>query len=75
MHVPLGRLSYDAAAEIQKRMHALRVAGLVPDVLFTVEHDPVFTCGRSAHDGSFRVAAEDVERAGIAIRESERGAM
>jgi lipoate-protein ligase B len=73
VHVPLGRLSYDAAAEIQKRVHALRVVGLVPDVLFTVEHDPVFTRGRSAHDGSFRVALEDVARAGIAIRESERG--
>jgi lipoate-protein ligase B len=73
VHVALGRLSYDAAAEIQRRMHALRVAGLVPDVLFTVEHDPVFTRGRSAHDGSFRVALEDVERAGITVRESERG--
>ena len=73
MHVPLGRLSYDAAVEIQRRTHALRVAGLVPDVLFTVEHDPVFTRGRSARDGSFRVAPEEVERAGIAVRESERG--
>jgi lipoate-protein ligase B len=73
VHVPLGRLSYDAAAEIQKRVHALRVAGLVPDVLFTVEHDPVFTRGRSADDGSFRVALADVARAGIAVRESERG--
>jgi lipoate-protein ligase B len=73
VHVALGRLSYDAAAEIQSRTHALRVAGLVPDVLFTVEHDPVFTRGRSARDGSFRVAPEEVERAGIAVRESERG--
>lgn len=73
VHVALGRLSYDAAVEIQSRTHALRVAGLVPDVLFTVEHDPVFTRGRSARDGSFRVAPEEVERAGIAVRESERG--
>jgi lipoate-protein ligase B len=72
-HVRLGRMPYDEALDIQRRTHTLRVAGLVGDVLFTVEHDPVFTRGRSAGDGGFRVGLDDVARAGIAVRDVDRG--
>lgn len=71
--VRLGRLAYDAALALQRRLHALRVAGEIPDVLLTVEHDPVFTCGRRARAESFRVDAAGIEAAGIAVRRVERG--
>jgi lipoate-protein ligase B len=66
-------MPYDAALDIQRRTHARRCAGLVDDVLFTVEHDPVFTRGRSAREESFRVGLDAVARAGIAVRDAERG--
>ncbi len=69
----LGRTPYDEALGIQRRTHAMRAAGLIGDVLFTVEHDPVFTRGRSARDGGFRVGLDDVARAGIAVRDVDRG--
>ena len=72
-YVRLGRMAYDEALDVQRRTHAMRAAGLVGDVLFTVEHDPVFTRGRSAKDGGFRVGLDDVARAGIAVRDVERG--
>ena len=66
-------MPYDAALDVQRRSHALRAAGRIRDVLFSVEHEPVFTCGRSADRGSFRVSPEAVARAGIAVRDVERG--
>ncbi len=73
MHISLGRMSYDEATSIQHRVHTLRVAGRIGDVLLTVEHEPVFTRGRSARPGSFRASREEVAKAGIAVRDSDRG--
>jgi lipoate-protein ligase B len=66
-------MSYDAALDVQRRAHARRCADLIGDVLFTVEHDPVFTRGRTSREESFRVEPEAVARAGIAVRDVERG--
>jgi lipoate-protein ligase B len=73
IYVRLGRMSYGAALGVQQRVRALRASGEVPDALLTVEHDPVFTRGRSARADSFRVALTDVESAGIAVCDSDRG--
>jgi lipoic acid synthetase/lipoyl(octanoyl) transferase len=73
LHVPLGRMTYDEAAELQRRTRDLRAVGRIPDVLFTVEHEPVFTRGRSARQASFRTSAEEIAKAGVAVRDSERG--
>ncbi len=66
-------MPYDAALDVQRRTHARRCAELISDVLFTVEHDPVFTRGRSAREESFRVGPDAVARAGIAVCDVERG--
>ena len=73
LHVGLGRMPYGEALELQRRTHACRVAGLIPDVLLTVEHDPVFTRGRATREESFRMSSDDVRRAGIAVCDVERG--
>lgn len=72
-HVPLGRVDYGRTLEIQRRVHALRVEERLPDVLLTVEHDPVFTRGRSAKPVEYLVSAEDVDRAAIPVVDVERG--
>lgn len=69
----LGRMSYDEALALQRRIHAMRAAERIRDTLLLVEHDPVFTCGRSARADSFRVGFDDVARAGIAVRDTDRG--
>lgn len=71
--VRLGRMAYADACAVQRRAHARRVAGRVPDVLFTVEHDPVFTRGRTSRADSFRASIEEVRRAGIDVVDTDRG--
>lgn len=66
-------MEYGQALALQRRVHALRVRGLVPDVLLTVEHDPVFTRGRSAGPLEYRAALEEVDRAAIPVVDVERG--
>ena len=44
----LGRISYADGLERQANLVARRQAGEVPDTLLLLEHEPVFTLGRSA---------------------------
>jgi len=44
----LGRQPYLRVWELQKRLHAKRVSGDIPDVVLFVEHDPVYTFGKNA---------------------------
>lgn len=45
--VDLGRISYEEAWDLQKRLVERRARGEIPDVLLLLEHDPVVTLGRS----------------------------
>lgn len=72
-HLALGRMEYERAHRLQKRLHARRVAGEIPDTILTVEHDPVFTIGRSGSRDNLLVPADLLARAGIAVCEVERG--
>lgn len=73
LHLPLGRCGYREGLSIQRRLHARRLAGEIPDVLITVEHDPVFTVGRSGSDASILAPSESLAREGIEVIEVERG--
>jgi lipoate-protein ligase B len=66
-------MEYRQALEIQRSVHAFRRAGKVPDVVLTVEHDPVFTRGRTARPIEYRVSLDAVRRAGIPVVDVERG--
>ncbi|HEY0699322.1 MAG TPA: lipoyl(octanoyl) transferase LipB [Micromonospora sp.] len=44
--VRLGTLDYQAAWDEQRRLHAARVAGEVPDTVLLLEHPDVYTAGR-----------------------------
>jgi lipoate-protein ligase B len=46
----LGRQHYWPVWELQKRLHAWRVAGDVPDVALLLEHEPVYTLGKNADE-------------------------
>ena len=72
-HLPLGRAPYGRTWRLQERLHALRVAGSIPDTVLTVEHDPVFTVGRSGSRRNLLVSDAVLERAGIPVFEVERG--
>ena len=64
--VDLGRVPYGDAWALQRALVARRIAGLLPDTLLLLEHDPVVTLGR-------KVRGEARASAGIPVFEIERG--
>lgn len=76
--VDLGRVVYEDALELQRRLVERRRAGAGHDALLVVEHDEVVTTGRRAQTGQLsgaRQAGElDAARAaGLRVVEVERG--
>jgi lipoyl(octanoyl) transferase len=69
----LGRIGYEAAHALQRRLVEARVAGKIGDVILLLEHDAVITLGRSAK--AENILAGDDERAakGVDLVETGRG--
>jgi len=68
-----GRVGYDEAIEKMELRARARRQQLVEDALILLEHDPVVTLGRAARESNLLVAREQLEREGVAVRESGRG--
>ena len=65
--VRAGRVDYPSAWDWQRRLHAQRVAGEVPDTVLLLEHDPVYTAGKRTEDWERPVDSTpviDVDRGG-----------
>jgi len=69
----LGQADYGETLALQRALHAKRSAGEVSDVLLSVEHNPVFTLGRTGSRDHILVASDVLERSGIQIHDIERG--
>lgn len=68
-----GVVDYETALGRQLDLHALRVAGEVPDTLVLVTHPPTFTLGRHAPEGDIVLDLGELARRGIAVVRSDRG--
>lgn len=66
--VDLGRAPYDTVWALQRHLVERRIAGLVPDVLLVLEHEPAVTLGRKVRPGQTREGL-----AGVPTFEVERG--
>lgn len=69
----LGRVPYCETLAVQERLLAARVAGTVGDTLLLLEHEPVVTLGRSAHEENVLVPRAQLEKLGVALHETGRG--
>lgn len=69
----LGRVPYRAALSFQHRAVEMRARGESPDVLYTMEHEPVLTLGRSTEPGTLKASAGELARRGIEVIPVERG--
>ncbi|MEE2786169.1 MAG: lipoyl(octanoyl) transferase LipB [Myxococcota bacterium] len=69
----LGRMSYRTAWTLQRTVAERRKAGLIPDTLLLLEHDPVVTLGRDGSDESLKVSPSDLASRGVELVESDRG--
>ena len=68
-----GLVPYDLGHAMQLDTVAARSRGEAPDILFLLEHAPVVTLGRNAADAGVVATAEELARAGVEVRRSERG--
>jgi len=69
----LGRIEYGDGLELQARVRAARQAGEVPDVLLTLEHEPVYTRGRRTGPGELPFGEDWYAERGISVYETDRG--
>lgn len=72
--VPLGRMPYAEALELQRNVARDRISGVIPqDVLLLVEHPPVVTLGRSSKENNLMASPAFLAEHGIELFEVERG--
>jgi lipoate-protein ligase B len=72
--VPLGRLEYGEALELQRNIARDRIAGTIPqDVLLLLEHPPVVTLGRGSKEKHLVASPEFLKSKGVEVFEVERG--
>lgn len=72
--VNLGRRRYGEVLELQRATRLARIAGsLSDDILLLVEHEPVYTMGRSTHDTSIPANRDELRARGAEVFEVERG--
>lgn len=72
--VPLGRLEYGEALELQRNIARDRISGAIPqDVLLLVEHPPVITLGRASKDEHLVASPDYLRGKGVEVFEVERG--
>jgi lipoyl(octanoyl) transferase len=69
----LGRLRYADGLELQAGLVQERQAGRIPDTLLLLEHEPVFTLGRSARKENLLFSEHALRERGFDIFESGRG--
>jgi len=69
----LGRLGYSEAYALQQELVSRRKAGEIPDQLLFVEHPPVITLGRNAHESNILFSREALREAGVEVHETDRG--
>jgi lipoyl(octanoyl) transferase len=68
-----GLLSYADGLELQAKLVVARQAGEIPDTLLLLEHEPVFTLGRSARRENVLSTNEALRARGFEIFETGRG--
>ena len=72
--VPLGRVPYAEALELQRSIARDRISGAIPqDVLLLMEHPPVVTLGRSSKEKNLTASPEFLQSRGVELFEVERG--
>ncbi len=72
-HLSLGKADYGKTLILQQNLHAKRCADEIEDLVISVEHNPVFTIGRSGSRNNILVSEGVLSSCGIEVHEVERG--
>ena len=71
--IPLGLLDYQAAQDLQRRLHAQVVAGELPDLLLLLEHPHVYTLGRRGQQSHILASDDTLTQLGVETHFTDRG--
>lgn len=69
----VGRIDYEPAYELQRRLQAEQIAGQRGPLVLFVEHPPVITVGRRGSQDEVVAPPAVLERRGVKICETDRG--
>ena len=69
----LGRVPFAETAALQERLRRDVVAGVGAETVLLLEHDPVITLGRAAHDANVLAGEDELARQGVAVHRATRG--
>ena len=71
--IPLGLLDFQAAYDLQRRLHAQVVAGELPDLLLLLEHPHVYTLGRRGQQSHILAPDDMLTQLGVETHFTDRG--
>lgn len=69
----LGRVEYGDGLELQRQFQEARRADAVGDTLLLLEHPPVLTLGRGAHETNIIAPKQHLDALGVETFETDRG--
>jgi lipoyl(octanoyl) transferase len=69
----LGVMDYLEAWDLQRRLVAERVSGIIADTLLLLEHSPTYTLGATGDEAHLLVSRENLAQQGIAVHSVDRG--
>ncbi len=69
----LGRVRYAEALALQERLFEQRLEGVISDTVLLLEHEPVVTLGRAAHEDNVLAPRGRLEELGVDLHDTGRG--
>jgi len=73
-HLRLGQISFDDALSLQEEaIFRFRESGDGLPVIFSLEHKPVITCGRSTELSNLLLSSDEYKKRGVDVRTIDRG--
>lgn len=73
MIIDLGTTDYEEAYKVQRRMVAMRALGEIDDSLISVEHNPIFTIGRTGRMDNLIATGRQMQEKGVRLVGADRG--
>lgn len=73
IHIDLGFADYKEVWDLQKETHLKKQQGSAGDILFTVEHNHVYTLGKTGSRDHILINDEEMKAKGISYYEIDRG--
>ncbi len=72
-HIDLGFADYKEVWDLQKETHLRKQQGMPEDIVYTVEHNHVYTLGKTGSRDHILISDDEMKQKGISYYEIDRG--